>query len=334
MRIIPGGLAVTATLAVGLAAQQPKSGLSLGTLTWRDAETALTASTVVVLPLGAASLEHGPHMKLDSSDRLARYLAERVRTAADVVIAPPLTYHFYPAFAEYPGSTSLSQNTARDMTVEIVRSLSKFGPRRFYVLNTGITTMTPLKLAADALADQGILLGYTDIRGRLLNAQVTRQQTPPHGAGHADEIETSMMLFVDPGSVDMSKAVREYGSGSGALTRLPDTPGMFSAWGVVGDATVATKVKGQAFVEAVVAGALEDIEGIRKSPLPVEKTTPTLVARAAPPRPATSPEPQQPNGCMPPDERAIRAIGDRFNLLWRNMDSDGIGKLFGDTGDM
>ena len=83
MRIILGGLAVTATLAVGLAAQQPKSGLSLGTLTWRDAETALTPSTVVVLPLGAASLEHGPHMKLDSSDRLARYLGERVRTVSD-----------------------------------------------------------------------------------------------------------------------------------------------------------------------------------------------------------------------------------------------------------
>src|SRR4051812_29003637 len=198
MRIILGGLAVTATLAVGLAAQQPKSGLSLGTLTWRDAETALTPSTVVVLPLGAASLEHGPHMKLDSSDRLARYLGERVRTVSDVVIAPPLTYHFYPAFADYPGSTSLSQNTARDMTVEIVRSLSKFGPRRFYVRNRGLTTRTPPALPVEALGVRGNVLGSTDIGGRLLTRQMTSNHTPPPGGGPPVEIEKSMMLFVDP----------------------------------------------------------------------------------------------------------------------------------------
>jgi len=135
--------------------------------------------------------------------------------------------------------------------------------------------------------------------------------------------------------VDMSKAVREYGSGSGALTRLPDTPGVFSAWGVIGDATVGTKAKGQGFVEAVVAGALEDIDGIRKAPLPVEKTTPTLVPRpAAAARPQSRSDPQQPNGCMPTDERAIRAVGERFTYWWRQMDAARIAELFTPEGDM
>jgi creatinine amidohydrolase len=198
MRHIVAGIGAAAVIAAGLGAQQVKPGVTLSTLSWRDAEAVLTPSTVVVLPLGAAAIEHGPHLKLDSSSRLAQYLADRVRASADVVIAPALTYHFYPAFAEYPGSTSLAQTTARDMTIDIVRSLAKFGPRRFYVLNTGAATMTPLKSAADALADNGILLGYTDMRYRLLNARVARQQTPTRGPGYGDEIETSMMLLSIP----------------------------------------------------------------------------------------------------------------------------------------
>ena len=53
------------------------------------------------------------------------------------------------------------------MTVEIVRGLAKHGPRRFYVLNTGAAAMVPLSDAAETLADDGILLGYTDMRYRL-----------------------------------------------------------------------------------------------------------------------------------------------------------------------
>ena len=257
MRLILAGLATAVLVA---AAQQPRSGVVLGDLTWQEAEAALTPASVVVIPLGAAALEGGPQLRLDNDERLARYLAQRVRAAADVVIAPPLSYHFYSAFAEYPGTASLSQNTARDMTADVVRSLSKHGPRRFYVLNTGTTTLGPLKSAADALADQGILLGYTDMRYRLVNARVARQQGGTRGTPHADEMETSMMLFVDPARVDMRKAVREYGTGAGALTKVKDGPGIYSASGVNGDPTLATRDKGQGFVEALVTAALDDID--------------------------------------------------------------------------
>ncbi len=339
MRLWMAALGAAAIVTTGFTSaqqQQPKAGVVLGELSWQDAETVLTPSTVVVIPLGAATLQHGPHLKLDNNERLARYLAQRVRAATDVVVAPALAYHFYPAFLEYPGSTSLSHNTARDMTIDIVRSLAKYGPRRFYVLNTGTTTLFPLKDAAEALAAQGILLGYTDIRYRLQNARVGRQQAPVRGAAHADEIETSMMLFVDPSAVDMRKAVREYGSGTGNMTRKKDAEGTFSASGVMGDPTVATREKGQILVDAVVAGALEDIESLRNAQLPTAKTT-TAAVPAAPvaPRPPPRPSEQaQPNGCMSSDERAIRAVGERFSYLWRQLDAVKVSELFTENGDM
>ncbi len=109
----------------------------LEALTWQEAERVLTPETVVLIPLGAGSKEHGPHLKLGNDLTLAEYLTERVVDATAVVVAPTMTYHFYPAFLEYPGSTSLSLASARDMTADVVRTLSAYGPRRFYVLNTG-----------------------------------------------------------------------------------------------------------------------------------------------------------------------------------------------------
>ncbi len=251
------GVAVAVT-AGSPPAQEPRpAGVSLSDLSWVDAEPFLTASAVVVIPLGAAVLEQGPHLKLNSDERLARHLAARVQAAAFVVVAPPLTYHSYSQFAEYPGTASLTEATARTMTIDVVRAFAKHGPRRFYVLNTEPSAVTPLSEAAKTLADAGILLGYTDPGFRLRRSAVLRQA--PLLVAHADEAATSMMLFVDPSAVDMTKAVREYSSGSGVLTRQEGGPGVFSKSGVLGDATVATRSKGQVLVEALVAGALEDI---------------------------------------------------------------------------
>src|SRR5437588_12981333 len=82
-------------------------GILLEDLTWVDAERVLTPDTVVVLPLGAEAKEHGPHLKLKNDWLMAEYLKTRVLEQADVVIAPTVNYNFYPAFVEYPGSTSL-----------------------------------------------------------------------------------------------------------------------------------------------------------------------------------------------------------------------------------
>jgi len=39
-------------------------GILLEDLTWQEAEQVLNAETIVVIPIGAACKEHGPHLKL------------------------------------------------------------------------------------------------------------------------------------------------------------------------------------------------------------------------------------------------------------------------------
>ncbi|MGD8477239.1 MAG: creatininase family protein [Burkholderiales bacterium] len=238
----------------------------LSEMTWLQARRALTANTLVLIPLGAAAKEHGPHLRLDNDRVLAEYLAARIANRTGVVVAPTLTYHFYPAFTAYAGSTTLRLETARDMTVEVVSSLAAFGPRRFYVLNTGVSTVQALEPAAAQLASQGILMDFTRIE-RIGNDMAMRVQQQTGGT-HADEIETSMMLYIDQKRVDMSKAARDFNPGRGALNPNANGPGIYSPTGIYGDATLANEDKGRLIVEAMVAELLGAIEALENSPLP------------------------------------------------------------------
>ncbi|MBV8544057.1 MAG: creatininase family protein [Acidobacteria bacterium] len=248
-------------------AETPK-GILLENLTWVEAEKVLTPDAVVVIPLGAESKEHGPHLKLKNDFLIAEYLKKRVLESSRVVMAPTINYNFYPAFLDYPGSTSLRLETARDMVVDICRSLAKFGPKRFYILNTGISTLRPLAAAAEMFAAEGIVMRYTDLH---VTEPVEKQIRKEEGGTHAEEIETSMMLYMAPESVDMKEAVRDYkGSKPGGLTRDPNGKGTYSPSGVWGDATLATREKGKIVTEALVNSIVSEIEQLRGTALPAK----------------------------------------------------------------
>ena len=242
-------------------AQAPK-GIMLENLTWLEAEKVLTPEAVVVIPLGAAAKEHGPHLLLKNDLILAEYLTARVHAEAKVIIAPAINYHYYPAFVEYPGSTSLQLSTARDLVVDIVRSLARFGPKKFYILNTGISTVRALNPARDTLANDGITLRFTDLKSLEDIENKIKQQ---EGGTHADEIETSMILYMKPEAVNMKLAVKDYSPTGRGLTRDPNNKvGTYSPSGVWGDATLATVEKGKIVTEALVEVILTDLEELRK----------------------------------------------------------------------
>ena len=52
---------------------------------------------------------------------------------------------------------------------------------------------------------------------------------------------------------------------AGGLTRDPNKPGTYSASGIYGDATLATREKGEILVNAMVQGILKEIEALRRA---------------------------------------------------------------------
>ncbi len=245
----------------------PRPGILLEELTWPQAAPALNESTVVVIPIGAAAKEHGPHLLLRNDFLLAEHLKRRLIERTEVVVAPTVNYNYYPAFVEYPGSTTLRLETARDLLIDICRSLAHHGPRRFYALNTGVSTVRALQPAQEALAKEGILLRYTDLLASL--APIEKQVLQQEGGTHADESETSMLLYLEPAAVDMTRAVKDFHpKRPGPFSRSPSGPGTYSPTGTWGDPTLATRQKGERLVTGLVQSIVEDIAALRRAPLP------------------------------------------------------------------
>lgn len=69
-----------------------------------------------------------------------------------------------------------------------------------------------------------------------------------------------------PSTVDMKKAAKDYHpSNERGLTRNPNGRGVYSATGIYGDATLATKAKGEQITKALVSGILKEIEDLRQT---------------------------------------------------------------------
>ncbi len=232
--------------------QHAPSSVLIENLTWVEAEKALKSYDVVLIALGARSKEHGPHLPLDTDFIMAEYLRDQVIKQVSVAVLPTIEYGYYPAFLEYPGSISIGRETFKNFVIDICRSINGYGIRKFYILNFGISTRLPLGEAAAELEKSGIVLSYTgqSEEKERLPAGLLKQE----GGTHADEEETSMMLYVAPGKVDMTKAVKDFDRRPGrkGLTRDPNGLGSYSPTGIYGDPTLATREKGKIIIETTV----------------------------------------------------------------------------------
>jgi creatinine amidohydrolase len=254
---------MAAALAAGLSlvAQPAKASKSLllENVTWIEAEKALKGYDVALIALGARTKEHGPHLPLKNDYVLAEYLMRRVADEVPVVVLPTLQYGYYPAFLEYPGSISIGAETFKNVVMDICKSMRGYGMNKFYVLNTGVSTIAPLAEAEKGLAAVGITLRSLNILevDDKLPAGLLKQE----GGTHADEGETSMMLYIAPEMVDMSKAVKDFDPRPGrrGLTRDPQGTGNYSPTGVYGDPTLAAKEKGRIIVESTVREVVRQV---------------------------------------------------------------------------
>lgn len=256
--------------------QKPKmselKAIYLSNITWQQAEKILTPDTIVVIPMGAQSKAHGPHLPLSTDFVQVEYLKERVAERFNVVIAPTVSYGYYPPFIEFPGSTTIGISNAKGMISDICRSLARFGVRRFYVINQGLSTNAALEPAAAELGEDGIILKFTNLveKNELLKTVIKQEK-----GSHADEIETSIMLYIAEKLVDRAKADKDYGTQKGSgywPTRNPNPDSevytIYNPSGTYGDATIATKEKGKFFVETLLASIGKDIEVLKTAELP------------------------------------------------------------------
>jgi creatinine amidohydrolase len=229
-------------------------GAFLGDLTWVEAEELFSRLPTVILPVGAGAKEHGPHLPLNADAVVLEYLCRRAVDSLPVIVAPPILHGWFPAFRAFPGTEVADPSAFEAYVLEVARSLVKSGARSLVILNTGISRATGLPLgvvAREIRVQEGIptlLVSWDDLAPPEMEALAEQEF-----GGHADEIETSIHLYLQPELVHMDRAApgldtrgRSPGPGyrPGYLSRDPEDPG-FQPTGVNGDPTLATVGKGQ-----------------------------------------------------------------------------------------
>jgi creatinine amidohydrolase len=238
-------------------------------LTWKDVSELLAQGAAAILPIGAGAKQHGLHMPMATDEIQAKWFAQELARTYDALVWPALTYGYYPAFVAYAGSVSLTKTSFEAVIAEITQGLLTHGVREVWILNTGLTTVAPVERALSPLNLEGRVLHlplYSGPQYRQVVSEVGRQQ---YGS-HADEIETSIMLAIDPGSVRMplaedSPALRD-GEKLGPLTPIDHGSPNFSASGSFGRPTLASAAKGRLLVQAILSDLTTAIEGQRKFP--------------------------------------------------------------------
>ena len=175
------------------------TGVWLEELTWPEAKARFEADAVVVIPIGAASKAHGPHLPLKTDALTARALAQQLIERLPVVAAPVVGFGFYPAFTSFAGSQHLSAATFKALLRELFgEPAPTTASQRIVLMNTGVSTEKPIDEVAAGATDLLVLHMRWPGRGGRSPDRVAE-------GGHADERETSVMLALDPRSVRMDE---------------------------------------------------------------------------------------------------------------------------------
>jgi creatinine amidohydrolase len=244
------------------------AGVWLEKLTWPEAKAKIDAGWPVIVPIGAIAKEHGHHLPLNTDFLMARDLAARVAERLKVIVAPVLNLGYYPAFVRYPGSQHLRPDTFQAVLTDIFDKLVRDGVKRIAVVNTGVSTEAPLRIVVREFYERtGVRVLTADVANL---GRKTRSLMKQKLGGHGDEMETSMILAIDPDAVRMDKAVVDYGNQLAEPKTVFYTPTIFdgdpatgpdySVSGVRGDPTLATAEKGRAILADM---ADELVEGLR-----------------------------------------------------------------------
>ncbi|MFD0870063.1 creatininase family protein [Paenibacillus residui] len=219
-----------------------------------------------ILPIGAVEA-HGPHLPLGTDNFLAERLARRLAERTDSFVLPTLPYGQVWSLQNFPGSINVSNEALIQMLYDIGESLVRQGFRIFVMLNGHLGNAPALKDAARLLyRDYPELKVYYFFYPGSKEAIEKVRETPSSHASyfHACELETSYMLYLAGEYVDMTKAINDIPTIDLEADCTPTPWEEFTSTAVLGNATLATKEKGEQIIETTLRTMTTMIENAKK----------------------------------------------------------------------
>jgi creatinine amidohydrolase len=218
---------------------------------------ALASKPVLILPVGAVE-SHGDHLPAGTDNILASRMAEELVRAVDgatpLLRLPVLPFGQVWSLGDAPGSFGIANETVTRAIVDIARSAHAKGLSVLAVINGHLGNANAIRDAQRIMREEGFTIANFFYPGSGPVIDAVREQPEAHPAFmHADEIETSYMLYLAPEAVDMSKAIANYPTFPEDFASIAYRWTEFSESPVLGDARAATAEKGGKILTAVLA---------------------------------------------------------------------------------
>ena len=233
-----------------------------GEMTRIEFEERLKEAKCVILPVGSCE-QHGYHMILDTDNVIGMHMALEAAKKTDSIVMPNVNYGQVFSARNFPGSVSLSNETLMAVLKEIVLSLENFGAKNILLLAGHNGNAEAMKNVA-----RNLVLTHK-LRNVWYYQQTIKKEDKellevemPCNCPHAGEMETSMMLAINPDYVDLSKAEPDFPTLPPESKYRPVSWDEYVTVGSFGDPSKATKEKGEVFLNSLISDIVHLINDI------------------------------------------------------------------------
>lgn len=215
---------------------------------------------VAIIPIGSVEA-HGHHLPLGTdvfSPRLFCSMLEE-RIGQEVWIAPEIPYGQSYDLSVYTGTIHIPSEVMSSYIFHVGKSLYGNGMKKIIFFNGHGGNINALNLASEKLMQLGLdvltINWWMDFSKEIL--------TITEGQGHGGEDETSAVLYYNDNLVQMDKAMKNMKQ---PLMRVyfKDRGKVLYENALSGDATLATKEKGQRIFELLTVKIIELIHNFQK----------------------------------------------------------------------
>lgn len=256
-------------------------------LTWPEINEAVKSEKVVVVPIGSIE-QHGAHLPLDVDVVCPVGVAqEAARAVPDKVLVMPAIVHGYTAHVmDFPGTINIHYEHFIKMIMDVGKSLAYHGFKKIILLNGHGSNWPNLDLASRRInletdAECSAVCWWSLMAVDKEFYATWRESKFPGGCAHAGELETSMYMYLDEDNVRTDKISDgdiEYNKNNSDFfwtDLLGAGPAPITSWtasysdsGVLGEASLATKEKGERAVKETGRQLARWIEEFGSAPKP------------------------------------------------------------------
>jgi len=231
-------------------------------ITMEEFRKGLKKTKTLIIPFGTVE-EHGRHLPLSTDTIIAVEVLRLVEEKRKVFIAPPLHYGVCTTTRLHPGTISITPETLRRITLDMVRDSFQKDIKNFILISGhgGGLHMNALKEVAEILVEEikGIRIAVVSPYELLWKELSGIAET--ENDSHAGEIETSVMLALRPELVK-GRSKEEYPSFPKPMVvkdKLKYWPG-----GVWGNPEKASREKGEQVIALILEKIIDIIDMIEK----------------------------------------------------------------------